>query len=210
MRKHAEAMLQESEQRYRRITEGLTDYLYTVRVQDGRAVETTHSEACVSVTGYRSEEFAAFPYLWLDMVVPEDRDHVIEYVKGILAGKQMSPIEHRIMRKDGQIRWVSDMPIVQVDSLGRLISYDGVIRDITERKHAETALQESEEKFRLLFEKSADAILLLDGDTSQTVTRRPSGSWAARARSSSPDSTRGIFPPNDSLTVGCHRRRGRN
>jgi PAS domain S-box-containing protein len=165
LRKHAEAMLQESEQRYRRITEGLTDYLYTVRVQDGRAVETTHSEACVSVTGYRSEEFAAFPYLWLDMVVPEDRDHVIEYVKGILAGKQMSPIEHRIMRKDGQIRWVSDMPIVQVDSLGRLISYDGVIRDITERKHAETALQESEEKFRLLFEKSADAILLLDGDT---------------------------------------------
>ena len=40
----------------------------------------------------------------------------------------------------------------------------GVTRDVTKRTHAETALQESEEKFRLLFEKSADPILLLDGD----------------------------------------------
>ena len=39
------------------------------------------------------------------------------------------------------------------------------LRDITARKHAERALQESERKFRLLFEKSADPILLLDGDT---------------------------------------------
>ena len=134
---HAEAMLQESELRYRRITEGLTDYFYTVRVLDGQAVQTTHSEACVSVTGYRSEEFAASPYLWLDMIVPDDRGHVIEHANAVLAGKQMAPIEHRIMRKDGQIRWVSSTPIVQVDSQGRLISYDGVIRDITERKRAE-------------------------------------------------------------------------
>jgi len=38
-----------------------------------------------------------------------------------------------------------------------------VLKDVTKRKQAENALQESEEKFRLLFEKSADAVLLLDG-----------------------------------------------
>ncbi len=130
-----------SEERYRRITEGLTDYLYTVRVKDCQAVETTHSEACLSVTGYRSEEFAANPYLWLDMVVPEDRQLVIDHAQGILSGKQISPFEHRIIRKDGQIRLMSHTPIVQIDSLGNTISYDGVVKDITDRNLTEEDLR---------------------------------------------------------------------
>jgi hypothetical protein len=58
-----EKNLRESEERYRRITEGLTDYLYTVRVQDGQVVETQHSEACDTVTGYTAKEFTADPDL---------------------------------------------------------------------------------------------------------------------------------------------------
>jgi PAS domain S-box-containing protein len=133
----------ENEERYRRISEGLTDYLYTVRVQNGRAVETRHSKACVVVTGYTSEEFEGSPYLWIDMVTPEDRSRVIEHVEGVLSGTKMSPIEHRIVRKDGQVRWVRDTPIPRVDSGGRLVSYDGVVKDITDRKLAEEALKTS-------------------------------------------------------------------
>ena len=151
MRKRAEEALRESEARYRRITEGMTNYLYTVRVQDGRAVETIHSQACEAVTGYTAEEFAVDPYLWIRMVVGEERDRVIERVQRILAGEEIPPIEHRIVRKDGQIRWVSDTLIQQVDSSGRLVSYDGVIKDITERKRAEEALRQSEERFRSVF-----------------------------------------------------------
>ena len=69
-RKRAEEALRESEERYRQITDGLSDYLYTVRIRGGQVVETKHNPACAVVTGYTEEDFAADPYLWLNMVVP--------------------------------------------------------------------------------------------------------------------------------------------
>ena len=134
------AALQESEARYKRITDGLTDYQYTVRIENGKVVETTHSAACLAVTGYKMEEFAANPNLWLQMVAPEDRDLVLEHVRQILAGNDTPLMEHRIIRKDGESRWVSDTTILFKDSSGKLLSYDGVIKDITERKQAESVL----------------------------------------------------------------------
>ena len=139
--RRADVELEKSEERYRRICDGLTDYLYTVHVQDGRAVSTTHGAACLAVTGYTAEEFAADPFLWIRMVFPDDRNRVIYHVSGILSGKPVPPVEHRIMRKDGQIRWVRDTPILQLDLSGNLVSYDGVIKDVTERRLAEETLQ---------------------------------------------------------------------
>jgi PAS domain S-box-containing protein len=140
-RKRAEDSIRQSEERYRRITEGLTDYLYTVNVQDGKVVSTTHGAACTAVTGYTAEEFSADPYLWINMVFDEDRDRVSRHFSGVLLRKPVPPIEHRIVRKDGQIRWVRDTPIIHLDADGRLVSYDGVIKDITERKQAEEAVR---------------------------------------------------------------------
>jgi PAS domain S-box-containing protein/putative nucleotidyltransferase with HDIG domain len=140
-RKMAEKALRESEARYRRITEGLTDYQYTVHIEDGHAVKTTQSPACVAVTGYKAEEFAANPFLWIQMVAPGDRELVTEHVKNILAGNDVPPIEHRITRKDGETRWVSDTTILFKDASGKLLSYDGVIKDITGRKQAQARIQ---------------------------------------------------------------------
>ncbi len=138
-RRQMQQALRESEERYRRITEGLTDYLYSVRVAEGRAVSTTHAAACVAVTGYLAEEFALDPYLWFNMIVPEDRARVTIQTQRILAGVQVPPMEHRIVRKDGVTRWVIDTPILHRDPVGGIVSYDGVVRDITERKEAEAA-----------------------------------------------------------------------
>ncbi len=136
-RRLAEEALRESEARYRRITEGLTDYQYTVRVENGRAVETSQSPACEAVTGYAAEEFAADPYLWITMVAPEDRELVRESVEQVLSGKDVPSIEHRIIRKDGETIWVNDTTILFRDASGNLLSYDGVIKDITVRKLTE-------------------------------------------------------------------------
>ena len=56
-RKRAEEGLRESEDRYRRITEAITDYIYTVTIKDRRPVATIHGPACVAVTGYTTEHF---------------------------------------------------------------------------------------------------------------------------------------------------------
>ena len=155
-RKRADEALRESEERYRRITGGLTDYLYTVHVNDGRAVSTVHGAACIVVTGYSTGEFAADPYLWIRMVFDEDRDRVITHVNAILNGKPIPPVEHRIVRKDGQVRWVRDTPVLQLDDSGKLVSYDGVIKDITATKQAEEALRESEERYRAVADFTYD------------------------------------------------------
>jgi PAS domain S-box-containing protein len=139
-RQRAEAALQESNERYRRITQAVTDYFYTVRVEKGYAVETHHGPGCVAVTGYTYEEFAADPFLWLHMVAAEDRPLVEDQVQRLLAGKMALPIEHRIIRKDGALRWVRNTPVLHCDEQGRLSSYDGLIQDVTERKQVEEAL----------------------------------------------------------------------
>ena len=171
-RKKAERRIQESEERYQRITAGLTDYLYTVRLQDGQVVETTHGQACKEVTGYTRKEFADNPNLWMNMVVAEERGQVLERVQKILAGENIPPIEHRIVRKDGQIRWVSDTPILQFDSENRLVSYDGVIKDITTHKQAEEALRERETRLRSLFETMSEGVVLIARD-GQIISANP-------------------------------------
>ena len=56
------------EQRYQRLLEAVTDYVFHVRVEDGRAVETVHASNCEAVTGYTPQEFADNPMLWIAMV----------------------------------------------------------------------------------------------------------------------------------------------
>lgn len=135
--RQAEEALKESEERYRRITSAITDYIFTVHVSDGNALYTVHTPACESVTGYTAEEFNRDPFLWFNMVVKEDQEKVREHAARVLKGENLDPLEHRIRRKDGSIRWVSNTPVLHRDASGRLISYDGVIRDITERRAAE-------------------------------------------------------------------------
>lgn len=154
--------LRESERRYRRITEATTDYIYTVRVEDGTAVETHHGPGCFAVTGYTQEELAADPYLWIRMVVDEDRSMVEEHARKVIAGLEESPVEHRIMRKDGTIRWVRNTPVPRIAENGKIRAYDGLIQDITERKTAEENLRKSEEKHREIIDNLPDGYYEVD------------------------------------------------
>jgi two-component system, cell cycle sensor histidine kinase and response regulator CckA len=143
-RKRAEKALRESEERYRSITQAVTDYIYTVRIESGCPVKTIHGPTCVAVTGYTSEEFAADPYLWFRMVDEDDRELVLEQTRKLLEGQGHPSFEHRIIRKDGVKRWISNTSALHFDEQGKLISYDGLIQDITERKQAEETVREKQ------------------------------------------------------------------
>lgn len=135
-----ERELAEAEERYSRLAQAVTDYIYFVRVERGRPVATRHGPGCVGVTGYASEDFAADPHLWIRMVPRGDRARILDQVRGLLRGSQAEEIEHRIVRKDGAVRWVSNTPVPHRDPDGVLVGYDGLIRDVTERKRAEALI----------------------------------------------------------------------
>ena len=150
------------ESRYRLIIESLADYLYSSHLDNGGTVESIQGRACQKVTGYTTDEFSAEPLLWINMVAPEDRTLVQDRVQRILTGEEVPPIEYRIQRKDGALRWVRDMTITFKDAAGNLLSYDGVIKDITEQKHTEQSLRDSEERYRTLVDSANDGIVLQD------------------------------------------------
>jgi PAS domain S-box-containing protein len=147
-RKKAEENLRESEDRYKRITETLTDYIYSVRLEGGAAVETKHGPGCEAVTGYKEEDYSKDPGLWLRMVAPEDRSRVVDQARQSAAGEVALPIEHRIVRKDGATRWVRNTPVLHRDEHDALWGYDGLIQDITERKQAEQERRALEERLQ--------------------------------------------------------------
>ena len=153
-----QSALQESKERYRKIVETLTDYIFTVRIENGKPVETIHGYACEAVTGYTSEEFSKDPYLWIGMVPQEDHEIVRMQVNDILENHRADPIEHRIVRKDGTLRWVKNTPVLHFSVEGELTSYDGLIHDITEKRQVEDALQESEKRFQQVAENMQEWI----------------------------------------------------
>ena len=136
----AQERLKESEARFSAICGAVTDYTYTVRVENGHAIATHHNTACQALTGYTPEEFAADPFLWIMMVVPDDRPAVEEQARRALAGDPVPPLEHRIIRKDGVQRWLRNTILLQRDPQGVLVAYEGLILDITQRKRVELQL----------------------------------------------------------------------
>lgn len=129
--------MDETELRYQRLLRYLTDYIYTVKVVKGKAVETYHGPGCYAVTGYISEDYKKDPDLWVRMVHEDDRDAVTEQANKALAGEDVEPIEHRIIHRNGKIRWIKNSIVLSRDEYGRVEGYDGLINNITERKRAE-------------------------------------------------------------------------
>ncbi|MBT0664977.1 SpoIIE family protein phosphatase [Geobacter pelophilus] len=139
-KKLAEAELIKSEQRYKRLVNAVTDYIYHVKVANGSVASTSHGPGCLAVTGYTSDEYAENPSLWYEMIIDEDRPLVQELSRKIAAREEIGPIEHRITRKDGTIRWVMNTVVPRYNTAGNLVAYDGLVSDITERKKAEEEL----------------------------------------------------------------------
>ena len=143
-RKSAEQAMLESESRYRRMIETITDYVVTVKIDHGRAVSASHAPGCVAVIGYTSEELRLNPGLWISRVVPEDRELVETSMRRVLSGERIGQVEHRIRRKDDVIRWVRHTPVLIFDAAGDVVGYDGLIQDITERRELQDQLLQAQ------------------------------------------------------------------
>ncbi len=135
-RKHTEAALRESEERYRSLFENMIDGIYR-STPDGKFVEV--NPAMVKMFGYSSREEMLNIDINKDLYFsPEERgSHILD------TGQQ--EIEtYRMRRKDGSEIWVEDHGNYTHDASGKIIYHGGMLRDVTERKRAEEAIRESE------------------------------------------------------------------
>ncbi len=139
----AERTTRESERRYRDLLAAVTNYTYSVKLENGVPVATDHSWGCLSITGHTPEDYKRDPYLWINMVHPDDRETVRQYVAAVLRGEKVPAIEHRIIRPDGAVRWLRDTIVPHHDG-NLLVRYDGLVEDVTDRRLAEQSLREQE------------------------------------------------------------------
>lgn len=117
---------------------------------------------CERLFNLEEGEFEGTYDAFLKRVHPEDRDYVRSETEGIVQEKEVKDIEfeHRIIREDGEIRWVRELaqPVAgEHEKTDRVI---GMVMDVTDRKKAEEKLKESEEKYRAIVEKSHDGIYI--------------------------------------------------
>ncbi|MBK7980848.1 MAG: PAS domain-containing sensor histidine kinase [Ignavibacteriae bacterium] len=125
------------EERSKRLLKFLTDYIYNVLIENGEVIETFHGPGCYAVTGYKSSDYMKDPELWYNMVHDEDKHKVLEQSQKALKGENVLPLEHRIIHRDGSTRWVKNSIVLQKDEKGNVISYDGIVNDITKLKESE-------------------------------------------------------------------------
>jgi diguanylate cyclase (GGDEF)-like protein/PAS domain S-box-containing protein len=147
-RKEAEEALRQSEERFRMLFENAP--LGIIQI-DQKGNLTSANRKFAEISGYSPQE--AVGLTRRDVTVPEERAIVEKYTGDFLSGKiDVVNSEGRLLRKDESTTWVRQTAKLMRDKRGRPQSGMVVFEDITERKQAEEALRQSEEKFRATFE----------------------------------------------------------
>ncbi|WLT30405.1 PAS domain S-box protein [Geothrix sp. PMB-07] len=158
-RRHAEQRLLESEARWQFALDGAGDGVWD---WNGDANAMFLSPGYKTMLGYgEAEDIGDSFSAWVERIHPEDREAVLASVEAYLEGTlQVYQMEYRIRRKDGQWTWVlARGTAVARDARGRASRMIGTHTDITARKEAESALQQSESRLRILVDHLPDSFL---------------------------------------------------
>jgi PAS domain S-box-containing protein len=110
---------------------------------------------------------------WQKKIHPDDLPFVLDKLKSDLPNKGKTRYSYRIMLSNGDARHLETQANAIKGIDGNIPRVIGVVKDITERKLAEIALQESEERYRNLFQRSRAVLLLLDAGTGAIVEANP-------------------------------------
>jgi PAS domain S-box-containing protein len=135
------ASLAEAEARYRQVVESASEVFYRVMFHQGDPLRQGCiyvSPQCQQISGRSPDEFLGNPTLWFESIHEEDRPSVIEDTLRCINTK--TPVTRYYRLRDhatGEFRWLADRIVPLLGPKGQVVGYQGVARDITERREAE-------------------------------------------------------------------------
>lgn len=153
-RKHFEAALKESEERFRQMAEMTGEWLWE---QNPEGFYIYSSNAVKTIVGYTPEEVIGKHYT--SLLTLQDKTEFIPYAT---QQKPFYALVNHYRHKDGHSVIAESTGLPIIDDNGRLVKWRGVDHDITARKHYEDALIESEKRTRLIIETALNAIVIMD------------------------------------------------
>jgi PAS domain S-box-containing protein len=156
-----EAALRESEERLRLVMQMAPVLLYDLDVKNGTFWGNNGSQRLFKLEpppGFGSD-------WWQTQIHPEDRSATLASLQAALAsGEQFWTGEYRSSRGDGSYAYVVNRAHFVRNAAGDLVRLVGAATDISQRKQTEMALQESEARYRMLFENANDAFAVVNLD----------------------------------------------
>jgi PAS domain S-box-containing protein len=167
-RKKAEDALRESQERYRRLVDALPDVIYDLSGEN----ETVRmlNPAFEKVTGWSRKEWLNKSFV--PLIHPDDVPLAYKTFKETMSGKSPPLYELRIRLKSGAYLICEFTSIPHIEG-GKVVGEFGIVRDITERKRAEDALKESEERYRSLVDTLPDVIFSTCAATGTLTSLNP-------------------------------------
>lgn len=163
-RKIWEERLAESEERFRGLFENATIGIYRT-TPGGRIIMA--NPTLVRMLGYSSFEELAVRNLEENGFEPSYPR--LQFIKRIEEEGEIRGLESAWKRRDGTTIFVRESSRAMRDSDGKVLYYEGTVEDVTERKRAEQAVEESERRFRAIFETAREIIFLKDRDLRYTL-----------------------------------------
>ena len=160
-RQRAERTLGESLAQFRALVEQIPAITY-VAALDESASTVYISPQVETFLGIRQDEFREDPEIRKKLLHPDDRKRVLRSYRHIHETGRPFSSEYRMVAPDGRIRWFRDEAILVKDESGRALCVQGVMLDVTDAKHSLELLQESEGRFRTIFELAQDGIFVKD------------------------------------------------
>ncbi len=139
--KKTEQLLRQSEERLQSLLGAMEDVIWSSPL-DLSALHYV-SPSVAEIYGRSAEEFLARPSLWLEVVYADDRA-LAEQARRDLQATGEFDVEYRIVRRDGDLRWLHDRGRIIKDNAGHPLRIDGIASDITERKRLQAQLRRTE------------------------------------------------------------------
>ena len=161
--KTVEEELRKTKEVFDQLANNISD-VFWIRSPDMKKVYYV-SPAYEKIWGHSVSSRLSEPESWIDMVASEDRQRVKTAHENLMQDSPSIDLEFRIIRNDGEIRWVRTRGFQVRDAEGILTRLTGIVTDITKRKKSEAELSAKEERFRAVAETASDSIVIIDQES---------------------------------------------